>query len=175
MRTGRRQSRGKRQEIENASGRASKVKDVRRLARFTKLVERQFAEKPWRRSRKWTNEPMEPLFELKVTIPAAGSREIASQLFRQLKDAILDKRLRPGSRLPSTRDAQRLFGVSRNTVQDVYDRLAQEGLALARHGSGTFVREARSDPTPRRTASDDERHGRVNPFWERPDIASWIG
>src|SRR5947209_9804855 len=159
MRTGRRQSRGKRQEIENASGRASKVKDVRRLARFTKLVERQFAEKPWRRSRKWTNEPMEPLFELKVTIPAAGSREIASQLFRQLKDAILDKRLPPGSRLPSTRDAQRIFGVSRNTVQDVYDRLAQEGLLFARHGSGTFVCDFRRNSIATQTRSNDEHHG----------------
>jgi GntR family transcriptional regulator/MocR family aminotransferase len=118
---------------------------------------------------------MEPLFELNVTMPPAGSREIASQLFRQLKDAILDKRLRPGSRLPSTRDAQRIFGVSRNTVQDVYDRLAQEGLVLARHGSGTFVRAARRDPIARQAASGDEHHGRVNPFWERPDVASWIG
>jgi GntR family transcriptional regulator/MocR family aminotransferase len=118
---------------------------------------------------------MEPLFELKVTVPPTGSREIASQLFRQLKDAILDKRLRPGSRLPSTRDARRLFGVSRNTVQDVYDRLAQEGLVVALHGSGTFVREARRDPTAPQTPSDGEHHGRVNPFWERADIASWIG
>ncbi len=118
---------------------------------------------------------MEPLFELKVTIPPPGSREIASHLFRQLKDAILDKRLRPGSRLPSTRDARRIFGVSRNTVQDVYDRLAQEGLAFARHGSGTFVREARRDPIAKQAPSENERQGRVSPFWERPDIASWIG
>jgi len=118
---------------------------------------------------------MEPLFELKVTIPAAGSREIASQLFRQLKDAILDKRLPPGSRLPSTRDAQRIFGVSRNTVQDVYDRLAQEGLLFARHGSGTFVCDFRRNSIATQTRSNDEHHGRVNPFWERRDIAAWIG
>lgn len=118
---------------------------------------------------------MEPLFELKVTTAARGSREIASHLFRQLKDAILDKRLRPGSRLPSTRDARRVFGVSRNTTQDVYDRLAQEGLLFARHGSGTFVRNARPDPTVGQFPLEEERHGRVNIFWERPDIASWIG
>src|SRR5438270_6262789 len=118
---------------------------------------------------------MEPLFELKVTIPAAGSREIASQLFRQLKDAILDKRLPPGSRLPSTRDAQRIFGVSRNTVQDVYDRLAQKGLPFARHGSGTFVCDFRRNSIATQTRSNDEHHGRVNPFWERRDIAAWIG
>src|SRR5206468_83549 len=92
-------------------------KDPRRLAGSGNLVERQSAEKSWRTRWKWPNEPMEPLFELTVTVPPAGSREIASNLFRQLKDAILEKRLRPGSRLPSTRDAQRIFGVSRNTVQ----------------------------------------------------------
>jgi len=48
-------------------------------------------------------------------------------------------------------------------------------LAFARHGSGTFVRTARRDPVARQTPSDDQRQGRVNPFWERPDIASWIG
>ena len=118
---------------------------------------------------------MEPLFELKITTAARGSREIASHLFRQLKDAILDNRLRPGSRLPSTRDARHIFGVSRNTAQDVYDRLVQEGLLFARHGSGTFVRSARPDPIAEKVQSGEERHGRVNSFWERPDVASWIG
>jgi len=116
---------------------------------------------------------MEPLFELKVTTASKGSREVSSHLFRQLKEAILDERLRPGSRLPSSRDGQRLFGVSRNTVQDIYDRLAQEGLVSARHGSGTYVR-LRPESTPASPAGG-EQVGRVNDFWERPDILSWIG
>ena len=118
---------------------------------------------------------MEPLFELKITTAAPGSREVASHLFRQLKDAILNKRLPPGSRLPSTRDARRIFGVSRNTAQDVFDRLAQEGLISTRYGSGTFVRAARPEAVAKSVQQDEDRQGRVNPFWERPDIASWIG
>ena len=118
---------------------------------------------------------MGPLFELKVTTAKKGSREIASHLFRQLKDAILDRRLPAGSRLPSTRDAQRVFGVSRNTAQDVYDRLAQEGLLSTRHGSGTFVRHASADPVERASPLEAETGGRLNSFWERPDVASWIG
>ena len=119
---------------------------------------------------------MEPLFELKITTAAPGSREVASHLFRQLKDAILNKRLPPGSRLPSTRDARRIFGVSRNTAQDVFDRLAQEGLISTRHGSGTFVRAAGPpEAVAKSVHQDEDRQGRVNPFWERPDIASWIG
>lgn len=118
---------------------------------------------------------MEPLFELRITTAPAGSREVASHLFRQLKNAILDKRLPPGSRLPSTRDAQRIFGVSRNTAQDVYDRLAQEGLLSTRHGSGTFVRDARPETIASQAPQAEERQGSMNPFWERPDVASWIG
>jgi len=117
---------------------------------------------------------MEPLFELKITTAAPGSREVASHLFRQLKDAILNKRLPPGSRLPSTRDARRIFGVSRNTAQDVFDRLAQEGLISTRYGSGTFVRAAGPEAVAKSVQQDEDRQGRVNPFWERPDIASWI-
>jgi GntR family transcriptional regulator/MocR family aminotransferase len=92
-----------------------------------------------------------------------------------LKDAILDKRLPPGSRLPSTRDAKRLFGVSRNSAQDVYDRLAEEGLLSTKHGSGTFVCAAQPDPVAKPDTRWEDHMGRVNPFWDRPDIASWIG
>jgi GntR family transcriptional regulator/MocR family aminotransferase len=118
---------------------------------------------------------MEPLFELKITTAAVGSREVASHLFVQLKEAILDKRLPAGSKLPSTRIAQDLFGVSRNTAQDVYDRLAQEGLISTRHGSGTYVHSERAEAAAARPLVGATRRGHVNPFWDRPDIAAWIG
>lgn len=118
---------------------------------------------------------MGPLFELKITTAPAGSRDVASHLFRQLRNAISGKRLPPGSRLPSTRDAPRVFGVSRNTAQLVYDRLAQEGLISTRHGSGTFVGDARPDPIAKQVPLDEDRQGPRNPFWERPDVAAWIG
>jgi GntR family transcriptional regulator / MocR family aminotransferase len=118
---------------------------------------------------------MEPLFELKITTAAAGSREVASHLFVQLKNAILAKRLPAGSKLPSTRLAQELFGVSRNTAQDVYDRLAQEGLISTRHGSGTYVRSERADALAAPPPVGTTGRGKVNPFWDRPEIAAWIG
>ena len=106
-------------------------------------MQRQSAEKSWRIGGKWPNELMEPLFELKVTTAPPGSREVASHLFR----------LPPGTRLPATREARRLFGVSRNTAQDVYDRLGQDGLLSARHGSGTFVRTIAADAVAPATSS----------------------
>ena len=123
----------------------------------------------------WPNENMGPLFELKVTTAPKGSRDVASHLFRQLKQAILDHRLPPGARLPSTRAARQVFGVSRNTAQDVYDRLLQEGLTSARHGSGTYVRSSapeaivRPEPSPAFVAQP------CNDVWGRADIKSWIG
>lgn len=138
-------------------------------------MERQFTEKAWQVAAKWPNEPMGPLFELEITTAPKGSREVASNLFRQLMSAIVEGRLLPGSRLPSTRAAPDVFGASRNTVQDVYDRLAQEGLVESRHGSGTYVSAARSkldEPSPPHAAFVQ---GRVNPIWQSSEIGSWIG
>jgi GntR family transcriptional regulator/MocR family aminotransferase len=116
---------------------------------------------------------MEPLFELEVTAAARGSGEVAGHLFRQLKSAIIEGRLLPGAKLPSTRAARTTFGASRNTVQDVYDRLAQEGLVTSRHGSGTYVRGAR----PRvdsAAPSEASVRGQTNPVWEASEIGSWM-
>ena len=118
---------------------------------------------------------MDQLFELKVTTAPKGSREVANHLFRQLRQAILDKRLPSGARLPSTRAAVDVFGVSRNTAQDVYDRLAQEGLTSVRHGSGTYIRASASEIVtgPESPARPMRQLG--NAFWDRTDVNSWIG
>lgn len=119
---------------------------------------------------------MDLLFELNVASAPQGSREVSNTLYRQLKSGILEGRLKKGARLPSTRNARSIFGVSRNTVQDIYERLAHEGLVVARHGSGTYV----SEPFPnldRRPPHDeiDRPDSRLNDFWLRPDVASDIG
>lgn len=139
------------------------------------VFEDQFAQKYCRPDEKWPNDLVEPLFELKVTTAPRGSREVASHLFRQLKDAILDHRLPHGSRLPSTRAASRTFSVSRNTAQDVYERLALEGLVYSKPGSGTFVRTTASVAgfAPQPTSLVVPRSG--NGFWERSDVKSSIG
>uniref|UniRef100_UPI000A59EA83 GntR family transcriptional regulator n=1 Tax=Variovorax boronicumulans TaxID=436515 RepID=UPI000A59EA83 len=82
---------------------------------------------------------MEPLFELALRLPAAGSRDLLRALHRQLRDAILDGRLQPGARLPATRALAQRLGVSRNTMLAAYDLLLSEGYLLARPGSGTYV------------------------------------
>jgi len=113
------------------------------------------------------------LFELNVTIADKGSREISNGLYRQLKDAIVEGRLLPGSKLPPTRSAPSAFKVSRNTLQDVYDRLGQDGLVRSMHGSGTFVAPAL---TKQQANPDDQAfQPELATFWGRREAASWIG
>ena len=44
----------------------------------------------------------------------------------QVRDAILDGRLRAGERVPPSRDLARSLAVSRNTVAAAYDRLVRQ-------------------------------------------------
>jgi GntR family transcriptional regulator/MocR family aminotransferase len=62
-----------------------------------------------------------------------------------LRDEILDGRLRPGSRLPSSRDLARQQGLSRGTVVSAFDQLRSEGYVQGSTGSGTYVSEVLPD------------------------------
>ena len=61
------------------------------------------------------------------------------QLYRQVREAVVTRRLQPGSRLPSSRMLADELGISRNTVTTSYELLTVEGYLDATKGSGTFV------------------------------------
>ncbi|MDA8347051.1 MAG: PLP-dependent aminotransferase family protein [Thermaerobacter sp.] len=65
---------------------------------------------------------------------------LSDTLYRQLKEAILEGRLRPGERLPSSRMLAHEKGISRNTVLAAWERLAAEGYLVSSPGSATRVR-----------------------------------
>ncbi|QKW34979.1 PLP-dependent aminotransferase family protein [Actinomadura sp. NAK00032] len=77
-------------------------------------------------------------------VSLVGRRDLAGQIYAQLRAAILDGRLRAGEAVPPTRELARRLAISRNTVAAAYDRLAAEGFVASRIGAGTFVREAGS-------------------------------
>lgn len=60
-------------------------------------------------------------------------------VYNAIRGAILNGRLRPGSRLPSSRQLAIDLGISRMTVIGAYDQLYAEGYLEGRRGSGTFV------------------------------------
>jgi len=76
---------------------------------------------------------------LNVDIRFSGGKPLYRQLYMAVKGAILDGRLRPGARLPSTRIIAADFNMSRTTVLNAFDQLSAEGYLKARVGSGTTV------------------------------------
>src|SRR5258705_3771981 len=61
------------------------------------------------------------------------------QVYERVRAQILDGRLRPGERVPSTRVLADELGLARNTVARAYDDLLSEGFLTGRRGSGTYV------------------------------------
>ncbi|TDR48741.1 GntR family transcriptional regulator [Tahibacter aquaticus] len=84
---------------------------------------------------------MDPVFAFELRLPAPGSRQLLRTLHAQLRAAILEGRLQPGQRLPSSRAVARSLGISRNTAVAVYDLLLSEGYLRARRASGIQVVE----------------------------------
>ncbi len=114
---------------------------------------------------------MKALFELDLALPEKGSRQATRSLYEQLQAAIVERRLAPGTRLPAGRSARALFGVARNTLSEVYQKLLNEGYVVARHGSGTYVADELPGQLARAPgAGADLAAARLNPIWRRPDI-----
>jgi GntR family transcriptional regulator/MocR family aminotransferase len=99
-----------------------------------------------------------------------------------LRLEILEGRLRPGARLPATRELASLYGLSRGTIVNAFEQLQAEGYVQGSVGSGTYVstvlpddllqvtRHAGAPPlappkTSRRFSRPFSRYGvRVRPF-----------
>ena len=73
------------------------------------------------------------------------------QIARELRNAIATGRIAPGEKVPSESQLMEHFGVARMTVRQALGELRSEGLLVAEHGRGVFVRER---PVVRRVASD---------------------
>jgi len=86
-------------------------------------------------------------------VSLAGRGDLSVRIYRQLRDAVLDGRLRAGERLPPTRELARRLAVSRNTVAVAYDRLTADGFLTGRVGAGTYVSVLLPAPKPRRAPS----------------------
>lgn len=78
-----------------------------------------------------------PLWQT-IKLPKTG-RGIQESLFHQIRQAIAGGSLHKGIKLPSSRLMAHELGISRNTITEVYDRLATEGFLRTTAGSGTFV------------------------------------
>lgn len=68
---------------------------------------------------------------------------IYEQLISQLKELILDGKLRSGESLPAIRKLALQLNVAINTVARAYQELEREGLIISNGRKGSFVRKTR--------------------------------
>lgn len=67
------------------------------------------------------------------------SEKLSQAVIRQIESLILQGVLRPAERLPAERDMAAMMGVSRPSLRDALARMQNEGLLVARPGSGIYV------------------------------------
>jgi GntR family transcriptional regulator / MocR family aminotransferase len=126
---------------------------------------------------------------LELVLPVRDSGQSASRwLYESLRVAILEGWLRPGVRLPATRDLARQYRLARGTIVNAFDQLKSEGYIKGSVGSGTYVNKILPDellqvprsgssapPAPykrRRTVSDYAKRVKLFPNFEiRPSRA----
>jgi GntR family transcriptional regulator len=94
-------------------------------------------------------EPTEPA--VLGVLDLASGRPVFRQIADHLRDAIRSGRLGENDRIPSETRMVEHYGVARMTVRHAISLLAAEGLVLAEHGRGVFVRPR---PPVRRLAAD---------------------
>jgi GntR family transcriptional regulator, transcriptional repressor for pyruvate dehydrogenase complex len=78
--------------------------------------------------------------ELRMLKPVRH-RNIADQVYEQIRDLIYRGELAPGERLMPERDMAVFFKVARPTVRGAIQRLIEQGLIESRRGVGTYVAE----------------------------------
>ncbi|MEZ4745899.1 MAG: PLP-dependent aminotransferase family protein [Calditrichia bacterium] len=76
-----------------------------------------------------------------LKLDASAKKSLYLQLYEALRQAILEKQLRPGEQLPPTRELATDLSVSRTTVLLAFDHLLSEGYIEGKSGAGTFVSE----------------------------------
>ena len=85
-------------------------------------------------------------------------------LYDELRARILGGQLRPGMRLPATRDLAVQYGLSRPTTVTAFEQLRSEGYVEGRVGSGTYVSQTLPDEllqAPRAGSAGTKRRRRI--------------
>jgi GntR family transcriptional regulator / MocR family aminotransferase len=86
-----------------------------------------------------------PGIDFLVPIDRDSPLALRDQLYRKLRQAILDGRLAAGARLPSTRAVAQQTGLARQTVVEAFEQLIAEGYVDSRPASGTYVADTIPD------------------------------
>ncbi len=80
-----------------------------------------------------------------ITVDRKAPKALHRQIYDSYRTSIVDGRLRPGQRIPSTRMLASELGVSRLPVLNAYSQLLAEGYFESRVGAGTVVSRSLPD------------------------------
>ncbi len=78
---------------------------------------------------------------LTLSLERDAAETLGRQLYLQIRERVLNGRLAPGARLPSTRRLAEELAISRTVPLNAYAQLAAEGYLEGRRGSGQYVRQ----------------------------------
>lgn len=78
------------------------------------------------------------------------------QLKRVLSQKIASEELRSGAPIPSERELEEMYNLSRTTVRQAINELVREGVLYRHQGRGTFVARPRIQPALHRLTSFSE-------------------
>jgi GntR family transcriptional regulator/MocR family aminotransferase len=92
-----------------------------------------------------------------LSIDPSDTRTLQRQLFDQIRELILNDKLRSGDPVPASRSLSEQLGVSRNTVILAYEQLLSEGYIESRPNVGTFV----SSDLPERVMAATSQSGQA--------------
>ena len=77
--------------------------------------------------------------DLAINLDSDVKIPLYRQLTEAIRQAILEGRLKPQQKLPSSRNLAKSLAISRFTVTQSYEQLESEGYLATRKGAGTFV------------------------------------
>ena len=113
----------------------------------------------------------EPVFEFPLDLATVAATGRTRALHEALREAILDRRLRAGAELPSTRRVATAYGLARNTVIAAYDLLVAEGYVITRAGAKAVVADVATRPASRTPRLAD---GHLRTRWQAPSWSSAV-
>lgn len=80
--------------------------------------------------------------KMKIHISKHSPKPIYEQISSQIKNLILNNKLKPGDKLPSMRELAKILQVSVITTQKAYEELLEDNHIETIVGKGTFVKKS---------------------------------
>ncbi|NOX34440.1 MAG: PLP-dependent aminotransferase family protein [Deltaproteobacteria bacterium] len=110
---------------------------------------------------------------IKIEIDKKADSPLYVQIRDRVKQAIFDKELKPGDKLPSVTAFAKKVGVTQATIRRALEDLSKQGFTKCHVGRGTFIEDFESKESREKKNSMDQIQGNFNGFGSvhaRPEL-----